>query len=556
MKLFSQLRGLPVWMGLLGLASLAACKSSSTDVDPTDRPPSISKGSSSSTAKSSSTAPGSMESGADTAMTSSDTHSDSMGTSSSGASSYMVGNKVVSSRAFPTGDRATSAVLLEKTAPAEVMLGEEYAYEIKVTNLTNDKLESVVVTDQLGNTFSVSRANPEPQSSSGGNVSWAIGDLGPGDSRTITVNGSATSVGSVLYCGDVSYASKVCLQTRVVEPRLELVKEGPSQVLKCDPITYTITVSNNGSGSARNVMVSDTLPSGLMTDSGQSTFSFTIPELRAGESKTNSVRVTASGTGTYSNNATASADGGLSASSNTVTTDVVQPSLDLTINCPSRIFQGQEMTFQLGVSNNGDAACENTMLEATIPAGTTFASASNGGTASGGKVVWRLNSLAAGGSADVSMELRADTQGAKTVSATVTCACSDPATADCTTDVQGIPAVLLEVVDVQDPTPMGENETYVIVVTNQGSATDTNIQITCTLEDTMEYVSSSGVTNGSASGNTVTFAPLASLAAKAKAEWRVVVKAVGEGDVRFAVEMDTEQLTRPVNETEATNFYK
>jgi hypothetical protein len=96
----------------------------------------------------------------------------------------------------------------------------------------------------------------------------------------------------------------------------------------------------------------------------------------------------------------------------------------------------------------------------------------------------------------------------------------------------------------------------VITATNQGSAPDTNIKIICTLEDSEQYVSSSGATTGIAAGNTITFAPLPSLAPKAQATWRVTVKAVKAGDVRFTTVMTTDQLTRPVQETEATNLYQ
>lgn len=95
-----------------------------------------------------------------------------------------------------------------------------------------------------------------------------------------------------------------------------------------------------------------------------------------------------------------------------------------------------------------------------------------------------------------------------------------------------------------------------ITATNQGSATDTNIRIVCTLEDNEQYVSSTGATRGSASGNTVTFEPLPSLAPKAQAVWRVTVKAVKAGDVRFTVIMNTDQLTRPVTRNESTHLYE
>ncbi|HOK97035.1 MAG TPA: hypothetical protein PKW71_13025, partial [Anaerohalosphaeraceae bacterium] len=110
--------------------------------------------------------------------------------------------------------------------------------------------------------------------------------------------------------------------------------------------------------------------------------------------------------------------------------------------------------------------------------------------------------------------------------------------------------------DVSDPIEVGGNETYIITVTNQGSAQDTNISIKAMLEESMQYVSSSGATSGSFADGTVTFAPLPNLAPKAKATWQVVVKAVKPGDVRFKVVMNTDQLSRSVEETEATHFYQ
>ena len=66
-----------------------------------------------------------------------------------------------------------------------------------------------------------------------------------------------------------------------------------------------------------------------------------------------------------------------------------------------------------------------------------------------------------------------------------------------------------------------------------GFAEDTNVIIKTMLEDSMQFVSATGATNGTLSGSTVTFAPLPSLAPKAKASWRVTVKAVKAGDVRL-----------------------
>jgi uncharacterized repeat protein (TIGR01451 family) len=43
---------------------------------------------------------------------------------------------------------------------------------------------------------------------------------------------------------------------------------------------------------------------------------------------------------------------------------------------------------------------------------------------------------------------------------------------------------------------------------------------------------------------------------KDKATWRVKIKAVNPGDIRLKVQMTSAMLKRPVEETEATHFYK
>lgn len=477
------------------------------------------------------------------------------GSGGSGMAVRTMGDQVVASRAFPTGNPATSAVLLEKVAPKEVMVGQPYAYQIRVKNLTQGPLEQVVVTDVLSDTYSMSSANPSPVSRDGGVMTWAIGDLGPGETRTVEVNGTATSAGSVTYCSEVAYLDRLCLETAVVEPALRIVKRGPAEVLACDTINYEIEVRNEGSGTARNVRITDMLPDGLTATDGSRQLNYPVGDLSSGQSKTVNVSVRASRTGTFDNRATAEADGGLTSESNSVTTRVSKPELDIAMSCDDRRFGGQNATYRVVVTNKGDAACNSTVLDATIPAGTTFVSASNGGNAGAGKVTWMLGAVAPGDSVDVEFAVRGDVLGPKTSNATASCVCSDPVNTSCTTDIQGIPAVLLEVIDLEDPVPVGGQVTYEIQVTNQGSLIDTNIQIVCTLENEMEFVSATGATAGSASGSTVTFAPLPSIAPKERVTWRVVVRAGAAGDVRFAVKMDTDQLQRPVDETEATHFY-
>jgi hypothetical protein len=92
-------------------------------------------------------------------------------------------------------------------------------------------------------------------------------------------------------------------------------------------------------------------------------------------------------------------------------------------------------------------------------------------------------------------------------------------------------------------------------VVNQGTAALSNVKVVCQLEATQEFVSGAGTTAVSADGRTITLAALPELPVKQQAAWRVVVKALQAGDVRFATELNADQFQRPINETESTQQY-
>jgi len=134
--------------------------------------------------------------------------------------------------------------------------------------------------------------------------------------------------------------------------------------------------------------------------------------------------------------------------------------------------------------------------------------------------------------------------------------CCDPVKDLSKTVVKGIPGMLLNGWDDPDPIEVGGQVTYTIIVTNQGTADDRNIQLECIVPDGEEFVNCGGATPGQASGATVTFAPLPTLAPKARAEWKVTVRGTKVGDVRFKVTLKSAVTTSGVvEETESTHIY-
>ncbi len=443
--------------------------------------------------------------------------------------------------------------MLEKRTPAEVTSGAEFEFQLIATNLTNVALENVIVTDTFSPNFKMVGADPQGDTQ-GATARWALGALGPKASKTINVRASATG-SQVSNCASASYTLAVCTTINVVQPALRVTKQGPAEVLMCDNIPYRITVTNSGTGVARNVKVRDALPAGLETLDKKTSVELDAGTLTAGQSKDFAVTVKATKTGTYTNKVTAAADGNLTAESAVVSTIVRQPALSITCKAPNQVFLGREASFEFTVKNTGDVGC-NTTVTMPIPAGSTFVSATEGGAASPNGVTWNLGAFAAGASKVLNVTLR-PTGSSIGVTATASCTCATPATTSCTTNIVGVPGLMLNGSDDPDPIEIGKTVTYTLTVTNQGTINLTNVLLVCTMDDgdTMEYVSSTGAT-ATVSGKTITFPSIATLAPGAKQTYTVVIRAKAAGQVQFRADAKSTEITRPLVKIETTNFYK
>jgi len=459
------------------------------------------------------------------------------------------------SYAFPTGNPDTSVIMVEKSAPAQVQVGQAFDYTIKLTNLSDCELEDVVVSDRLPKGFQLKNAVPKA-TVSGDEARWTVGKLERKGFKNIRINGVPMGQGSLTHCAKVTYRTPLCVTVVAVEPKLVLTKSAPAEVLLCDPIPIRYVVTNVGTGVAKNTKIMDQLPSGLTTMDGKRVVEFSAGDLEMGQSRDYTVSTKASKTGNYSSEANASASGGLSAEASS-STMVRKPELMITKEGPKTRFINVQFTYEITVKNNGDAPSKETVLQDNVPMGAEFVSASGAGRYSeDGRVTWDLGTINPKTSRKVSVTLKGQKSGFVRSTATVQGVCAPPVSASMQTELAGIPAILLEVIDLEDPIEVGNDGTYVIMATNQGSAPGTNISVTCVLEPGSEFITAEGPTGYTVSGNTITLKPLSTLDPKAKATWRLKVKARTAGDMRFKVSMQSGEIVRPVEETEATRFYE
>jgi len=446
-------------------------------------------------------------------------------------------------------------IKLDKIIPNEVSADQPFKYIIVVTNLTNTMLPSISVTETVSDNFGFENADPMPQRQ-GQQITWQIDTLAPKSAEQITVFGRPTDINTLRNSTKLTYSVVANSSIRVVRPELELARLVPSETLLSDSFPVEYIIRNVGSGSARDVKILETLPSGLVTTEGTNEVKFDVGLLRGGEQRSYKTELRANRVGVFANKALALSSTTPRAESAPTSTAVRQPALAIIKNGPERQYLGRSLSYEITVVNNGDGASQNTILEDSIPIDVTAIEASAGADVSGSRLRWDLSTIAPNSSKTVRVSYRPTKVGVYTSDTSASSHGAEIVSSKTQTTVVGIPIMRLDVVDLEDPVAVGENVTYLITVANDGSAPDHNVRVVCQLEDKIQYVSTSGATDPSVMGHTISFAQLRTLEPNTKATWRIVCRATSPGGVRFKVNMTSDVLSRPIDQTEATYLYE
>lgn len=220
----------------------------------------------------------------------------------------------------------------------------------------------------------------------------------------------------------------------------------------------------------------------------------------------------------------------------------------------------QNLTYNVTITNTGDATATNTTLTDTIPTGPTFTNVSSSqGTCSYDfgvrTVTCNLGSIGAGNNATVAITIKPRSEGTLNNTVDVTASQWDPATGNSSASVNGLPAVKFVDLAVQktasaNPIFAGQNVTYTITVKNVSSPFNaTGVSLTDVLPASFNFVSAttsqgSLVTPPVGSNGTVT-ANIGTLAPNAIATITITVSSTTTGVV-------SNSATATSTETEAT----
>jgi hypothetical protein len=457
--------------------------------------------------------------------------------------------------ANPTGLQEPG-VSLQWICPPTARINQPVTCTIIVKSLSTNRLHQVVVRNRMPAGVLVKGTEP-PAKTDGDILIWELGALEPRQEKRLDLHLVPTSRGGLACHAFVTFTGSATARLDVREPKLSLAAAAPKQAIVGDSTTVVLTVSNPGDAPAEHVKVRATLSDGLQHASGK-TVEFDLDSLGPNEGRTVLVQCAAKDAGRQICTAEVSGEPGLSAK-DSVSIDVLAPRLDLAVSGPGMRYLDRHAVLTFKVANPGTAVASHVTLTDQVPPGFKVAAATGGGRHdfASRSVVWFLGDLEPGQTRQVTLDLVAVNPGEYKNRATVTASRGLRAEGETVTRLEGLPGLLMELVDVDDPVEVGKDDSYEIRVANTGTKTETNLQLTCTIPEKMSFLAAKGPTGCTVKveGRDVIFSPLPKLAPRADVIYRVSVHCLAPGDLRFQARVRADDLEQPVLREESTRVY-
>jgi uncharacterized repeat protein (TIGR01451 family) len=450
--------------------------------------------------------------------------------------------------------RQDPAISLEWVGSSSAKVGQSSTYSLVVRNACGIPVQQVLVRIRVPSGLHC--MDTDPKAVVEGNVLvWELGTLQPRQEKNLQMKLLAEQKGDVSPQAWVTFTGSSVLRIKVREPKLEVKAKGPPKILAGETATFVLTVTNPGDGPAEQVKIHAVLSDGLESARGPKV-DFDIGNLAAGETRNVAVQCLTKVGGPQKCEVIAEADGGLNARE-TAALSVTMPRLKLEMMGPGLRYLGRKALYTLAVSNPGDAPASNVTISDVVPDGFKVLAASDGGRhdASTRTVSWFLGEVGPGQNREVKLEVQAANPGEFKHKGSAVGARGLSATSDLTTRVEGLSALLLEMVDTDDPIEVSSDTAYQVRITNTGSKDESDIKLVATIPDKMEFKSATGPVRFHEEGKVIVFEPIEKLAPKAEASFRINVKASNAGTVRFKIQLTSTNLVEPVIKMEATRIY-
>lgn len=441
-------------------------------------------------------------------------------------------------------------------SPDEANVGEPVDCELVVYNRSEAPVFDVAVAVEVPSDVQLRHVDSEPVVTDG-RLQWQFQRLGSHEQKKLRLALMPTAQGSLQPVAKVTFTRAAAAEISVLRPRLELRIEGPQTVVLGQPSAVLLTVSNPGSGSARNVIVEASFD-GAALDEMSGPRQYRIGSLEAGQIRQVRVPVTGHRAGAVRIIGRAKAEGAELSVGAQHELRITSPRLDLVINSPRMRFVNRQARVQLLVRNPGESAAHNVQVFCQVPEGLRFVEASAGGTfdEAARHVSWFLGEVAERASGELTFEVTPETAGNFDLQCTVRNDGGTAGNAATAMRVEGISSLRLDIHESDDPVEVAGETTYEIRVTNDGSYPARHVEVAAIFPVELSPIDSETTGSAQIEGQQARFAEIPQLDAGQSHRYLIRTRCNTAGQVRVRAFVRSETMPDPLVEEELTRVYQ
>jgi uncharacterized repeat protein (TIGR01451 family) len=344
------------------------------------------------------------------------------------------------------------------------------------------------------------------------------------------------------------------------EPRLKIEVAGQTSAWMVDTnmsIPLQVTVSNVGTGPARDVVLRSSLEGLTETKTGLKVLESRLGTLTPGTTRAAPLLVRPTQAGRAVCRLVAEGADKVRTEAEHVVS-VQEAPLQVKVSGPAKRYVGRPVVWDVEVINAGSTPLDQVVVRDVLPGEVQFAQASPNAYLRGREVVWSLGRLQPGERRPLKLTAVGRGMNEKSTNRVFASALAGrnqriDARAESVVSIQGLPALHLSVADRDDPIEVGARTAYRMVVVNKGTMSDRRVQLVGHVPANLKVLGASGPVNYQIIGQQVTFSPAETLAPGASITCTIEVEAVKAGDARFRGELTSASLTEPVFKEESTN---
>ncbi|MEM9351972.1 MAG: hypothetical protein AAGA92_03085 [Planctomycetota bacterium] len=443
--------------------------------------------------------------------------------------------------------------------PRKVVVGKEAGYRVVLQNQGDTPVRELSAsvriprTAELIDTYSTSGVVKRSESGDNNSIDWRLYELEPGAEHELSLRLVPREGSTIPLAVQWSQAPTEAVATLdVMEPKLRIAIQGPSEVLYGKGERYKLVLSNPGTGPAENVVV-ELLPPGQ--EAGVTT-SHAVGVIGAGETHEVELELTARDEGELTMQASVNADTGLFAETEKSVL-CRRPALEIDWRGPDKKYAGTPATYYFRVRNPGSAPTETVDVSLDLPEDAEFLTASEGHRYSdaSGRLSWSLPSLDVGEERFLQVRCKLSRPGLNRLRLSANAAGDLSDGAEPQTDVVALADLKLEVSDPQGPIAVGEDTVYEVRVVNRGTTSARGVNVIGLFSQGIDPTSVEGAQYSMQDGR-VSLQPIDTLPAGGTLSLRIHAKADRAGTHVFRAEVVCQDLELKLATEETTRFYE